>query len=122
MINSSYYQPRIFPIKGDVAPAEIDRAQTIEPTATLNREKIEEIGRDGIVGYIKKSPTIAYRLTQYEYGNIELWQKLANTTTKGASGQSAITLNDFKTPYFDICAYLTDDDGTFTGTIWYLRA
>jgi hypothetical protein len=28
-------------------------------------------------------------------------------------------LDDFKTPYFDICAYLTDDNGTFRGTIWY---
>ena len=119
MIHSSYYRPRIFPVKGDVDDAEIDRAQTIDPTISLNREKVEEIGRDGVVGFLKKSPTIGYRLTQLEYGNIEFWQKLVNSTTLGANGETEITLNDFKTPYFDICAYLTDDDGTFRGTIWY---
>jgi len=113
------FKPRIFPVKGDVAPAEIDRAQSIDPTATLNREKVEEIGREGTVGYLKKSPTIAYRLTQLEYGNIEFWQKLVNTAVKGNIGEDAITMADFKTPYSDICAYLTDDDNTFKGTIWY---
>jgi len=119
MIHSSYYRPRIFPVLGLGDDAEIDRAQAIDPTITLNREKIEEIGRDGVVGYQKTSPTIGYSLTQYEYGNIEFWQKLVNSNTLGAVGQDEITLNDFKTPYFDICAYLTDDDGTFKGTIWY---
>ena len=66
MIHSSYYKPRIFPFNGNVAPAEIDRAQAIDPTISLNREKIEEIGREGVVGYIKKTPSIAYRLTQLE--------------------------------------------------------
>ncbi len=116
MIPSSLYKPRIFPIKGKVDPAEIDRAQAIDKTSTLNREKIEEIGNASIVGYIKKSPTIGYRLTQYEYGSIEFFQKLVNTATLGEIGETAITLNDFKTPYFDICAYLTDDDDTFKQT------
>lgn len=115
MINSSYYQPRIFPLNGDVAPAEIDRAQAIDPTVALNREKIEEIGRDGVVGYVKRSPTVAYRLTQLEYGSIEFWRKITN---KGDS-VNTMTLADFKTPAFDICAYLTDDDTTFRGTMWY---
>jgi len=119
MIHSSYYRPRIFPIKGDTADAEIDRAQAIDPTISLNREKVEEIGRDGIVGYLKKSPTIGYRLTQLEYGNVEFWQKLVNSSTLGANGETGITLSDFKTPYFDVCAYLTDDDGTFRGTALY---
>ena len=119
MIHSSYYKPRIFPINGDVSDAEIDRAQTIDPTVTLNREKVEEIGRDGTVGYLKKSPTVGYRLSQYEYGNIEFWQKLVNTTTLGANGEDEIDIADFKTAYFDICAYMTDDNGTFRGTYWY---
>lgn len=119
MIHSSYYKPRIFPIQGDVDYAEIDRAQAIDPTVSLNREKVEEIGRDGVVGYLKKSPTVAYRLTQLEYGNIEFWQKLVNTTTLGANGQTEITMSDFKTPNFDICAYLTDDENGFKGTILY---
>jgi len=121
LIHSSYYKPRIFPINGDVSPAELDRVQSIDPTETLNREKVEEVGRDGVVGYLKTSPSITYSMSQYEYSNIELWQKLVNTKTKGGSGSGVdpINLNDFKTSYFDICAYLTDDDGTFIGTFQY---
>ncbi len=119
MNHASNYKPRLFPILGAGSPAEIDRAQGIDPTITLNREKVTEIGRDGAVGYIKKSPTIGYRLGQSEYGSIEIYQKLVNTATLGDTGQDAIDLNDFKTPYFDICAYLTDDDGTFEGTVHY---
>lgn len=119
MIHASKYKPRIFPILGDVTDAEIDRAQSIDPTISLNREKVEEIGREGVVGYLKKSPTIGYRLTQLENGSIEFWQKLVNTSTLGAVGQTEIDINDFKTTYFDIVAYLTDDDGTFKGTVQY---
>jgi len=119
MIHSSKYQPRIFPITGTNDDAEIDRAQAIDPTISLNREKVEEIGRDGIVGYLAKSPTTGYRLTQYEYGNIAFYQKIVNNEAKGDTGEDAIDLNDFKTAYFDICAFLTDDDGTFKGTILY---
>ena len=120
MINSSYLRPRIFPIKGTGDDAEIDRAQAIDPTISLNREKVEEIGRDGVVGYLKKSPTIGYRLTQYEYGNIEFWQKIVcNESIGGVSDGTGITLSSFTSPYFDICAYLTEDDGTFKGTLYY---
>ncbi len=119
MIESSYYRPRIFPYKGNVVSAEIDRAQSIDPSTATNREKIEEIGRDGVVGYKKAIPTVDYRLTQLEYGDIEFWQKIVNTNTLGSTGQTGIVLNDFKTPAFDIAAYLTDDDGTFKGTKWY---
>ncbi len=119
MIHASKYKPRIFPVLRNTDPAEIDRAQAIDPTISLNREKIEEIGRDKPVGYLKKSPTVGYRLTQLEYGSIEFWQKLINDEGKGDSGQNPITIEDFKVSYFDICAYLTDDDGTFRGTIWY---
>jgi len=119
MIPSSLYKPRVFPIKGDTVPSEIDRAQTIDPTASPNREKVEEIGNANIVGYVKKSPTIGYRLTQYEYGSIEFYQKLVNSDVLGNDGQTEIAISDFKTPYFDICAYLTDDDTTFRGTLYY---
>jgi hypothetical protein len=115
MIHSSYYKPRVFPFNGDVADAEIDRAQAIDPTVSLNREKIEEIGNPNIVGYIKKTPTIGYRLTQLEYGSMEFWRKLTNK----ADSVLTLDLDDFKTSTFDICAYLTDDDGTFKGTVWY---
>jgi hypothetical protein len=119
MINAKDYKPRIFPIKRNCASAEIDRAQNIAPTATLNREKVQEIGREGAVGYIKKSPTVTYRLTQYEYGSLEFFQKIINNDGKGGIGKDAITIDDFKTSYFDIVGYLTDNDGTFVGTIHY---
>jgi len=119
MIQSAYYRPRIFPIMGDGVPAEIDRAQSIDPTVSLNREEVNEIGRDGAVGFNKTSPTVSYRLTQLENGSIEFWQKLVNSSTLGADGETEIALSDFKTPYFDICGYLTDDDGTFRGTVLY---
>lgn len=120
MLNSSYLRPRIFPIKGTGDDAEIDRAQGIDPSIALNREKNEEIGRDGIVDYTKKSPTIGYNLTQNEYGNVEFWQKIVcNESIGGVADVAGITLNSFKSAYFDICAYLTDDDASFTGTAYY---
>jgi len=114
-INSSKYQPRIYPVNGEGAPAEIDRAQSIDPTTALNRDKIEEIGRDGVVGFVKRSPTVTYRMTQLEYGSMEFWRKITNK----ADSVNTITLDDFKTPTFDIAAFLTDDDGTFRGTLVY---
>ncbi|KKM96150.1 hypothetical protein LCGC14_1181100 [marine sediment metagenome] len=119
MNHSSDLKPRIFPILGAGSPAEIDRAQGIDPNVTMNRTKITEVGRDGAVGYLKRSPTVGYRLTQLEYGSIEFFQKLVMTDSLGNVGQDGIDLNDFKTPYFDIVSYITDDDDTFIGTIHY---
>lgn len=115
MIHSSKYQPRIYPINGTGSPAEIDRAQSIDPAVALNRDKIEEIGNENVVGYVKRSPNVTYRLTQLEYGSLEFWRKITNK----ADAVNTITLDDFKTPTFDIGAFLTDDDGTFRGTKWY---
>ncbi len=119
MIQSSFLRPRVFPLNGDVSDAEIDRAQSLDPSIDLSREKIEEIGRDGVVGFVKKSPSVTYGLTQYEYGNLEFWQKIVNTSVLGDIGETEIDLNDFKTAYFDLCSYMTDDDGSFLGTYWY---
>lgn len=115
MIHSSYYKPRIFPYNGDVAPSEIDRAQSIDVSPTLNRSKIEEIGRDGVVGYVKQSSSVSYRISQLEYGSLEFFRKITNK----ADSVETITLADFRTSAYDICAYLTDDDSTFVGTVWY---
>jgi hypothetical protein len=109
------FKPKIFPIKGDVAPAEIDRAQSLDPRITMNREKIEELGRDGIVDYLKQTPTVGATLAQREYGSLEFFRKLANVS----DATTSLTLNNFKTSYFDIVAYLEDDDGNFEGTLWY---
>ena len=116
LIHASDYDPLIFPLNGDVAPAEIDRAQSIDPTVSLNREEVNEIGReDGLVGYVQGSPSVAYSLTQYEYGSMEFWRKITNK----ADSVQTITLNDFKTPAFDIVAYLTDVEGNTVGSLVY---
>lgn len=115
MIHASKYQPRIYPINGLGSPSEIDRAQSINPAVSLNRVKVEEIGNSDIVGYTKQSPSLTYRLTQLEYGSMEFWQQVTNKS----SSVGTLTLDDFKTPTFDIASFLEDDNGTFAGTLWY---
>jgi len=119
MIKSNKFKPRVFPIGGSGTDVEINRAQSMTPDITLNREKVNELGRVGAVGFINKPPTIGYSLTQLEYGNIEFYRKITNQEAKGGVGQDAITLQDFSRPYFDIAAYLTDDDGVYKGTLLY---
>jgi len=114
MILYSDYCPRIFPLNGDSDPSELDRVQGIDPTSTLNREKIKEVGSD-FTAWKRGTPTIGYALTQNEEGTLEAWLKLANKS----SSSKTVTLDDFKTSWFDICEYLTDDDGTFLGTMQY---
>ena len=101
--------PKIFPIKGDVAPADIDRAQSLDPKVTLNREKVEELGRILPVDYIKGTPTVGCSLAQKEYGSLDFFRKITNV----ADSVTKVTLEDFRTPYFDIATYLEDDDGNF---------
>jgi len=108
----SGYAPKYFPYKGDVAPAEIDRAQSFAPTFTINDEEIEELGNPDIVENIDGIDVIGGRLVQKEYGSIEFFQKLANVS----SGD--VELNDFYTSAGDIGIYLTDVEGTFAGTLW----
>lgn len=115
MIKSSKCYPRIIPIYGPGVSAEIDRAQTITPTGNLNREKVNEIGRVGTVGYIVKTPSITYNLSQLEYGNFEFWRKLANKTDSATT----ITQEDFTTSAFDYVQGLQDDNGTYEGTWLY---
>lgn len=112
LIHSSYYRPTILP-EGTGARANIDRLQDLTATTTLNREKIKEIGRDGTVAFKEGIPSVALSLRQLEYGTMEFWQKLAN------SSSSTLTLNSFKTSLSGIAAYKTDDDSNFLGTVWY---
>jgi hypothetical protein len=113
MIHASLYQPNIFPFAG--TPGSIARAQAIDPTANTNFQRIKEIGRLYTVGYVRKIPSVTYRMTQIEYGSFGFWQQLTNT---GAA--TTITLEDFKTSAFDIAAYTTDDVGqTYRGVMLY---
>jgi|WetSurSiteA1Bulk_404760.scaffolds.fasta_scaffold01837_3 hypothetical protein len=115
MIHSSNYKPRIFPVLIDSSDVEIDRVQDLSSTATLNRTKIQEVGRDGIVSWRQSTPTITVNVRQFEYGQLEFFKKLAN---KGDS-VTQINTDDFSTSTFDIAGYMTDDNATFLGTIYY---
>ena len=115
MIHTSFWRPRVYPYLGDGVPTEIDRVQDLSTTVTLNREKIREVGRDGIVDWRKRIPSVRVSLRQFEYGNIEFWRKVTNAE----DNDNDIVLNDFKTAMIDIVGYKTDDDGTFTGCVWY---
>lgn len=116
MIHSSYYRPRVIPyLEKLCASAQIDRVQEITGATTLNRTKIEEVGRDGIVCWKKSNPTVTLTLRQLEYGEIEFFRKLANKTDAIVK----FTMTDYKTPAVDIVGYETDDDATFLSTVWY---
>jgi hypothetical protein len=115
MIHASYYKPKIIPVLVDALPANLDRVQELTKTATLNRTKIEEVGRDGLVDWRKATPAISLTLRQLEFGSIATYRQMAN---KGAS-VNTINYTDFKTSKFDIIGYKTDDNGTFLGTIYY---
>lgn len=115
MINYTEYKPKVIPYNGDIAEVQIDRVQSIDPSPSLNSEKVNEMGRDGAVGYSKKTPTVPYSLTQLEYGNFEFWTKITNKS----DATTTLTLSDFTTPAVDLYGVLTDDDGTFFGIKHY---
>ena len=115
MIHFSNYRPKLIPYLGTVDPTSLARVQSIDPTVSLNREKIEELGRDGAVGYKKGIPNVTVRMTQYEHGNMEIYKLLAN---KPLSTQT-LTLSDFRISMVDLLAYLQKDDGSMLGTVWY---
>jgi len=115
LVHSSYYRPKGVPYKADTDISDIDRLQDMSFSTSLNRTKIEEIGRDGIVGWRNSIPTVSGDLTQLEYGTIDFWNLLANKVSTNES----ILLTDFKNSRTDIIGYKTDDNGDFLGTVWY---
>jgi hypothetical protein len=70
-------------------------------SVTLNRTKIEEIGRKGIVDWRVSSPTVNVSLRQLEYGSIEFWQMLGNVST------NKVEWSDFENSQGDIVGYKT---------------
>lgn len=119
MIHAKYVKPRAFPWNNDRDPEQIDRSQDIGGDLTLNREKVYEIGRVGLLGYRKQTPSFAYKMRQFEYGTMATWYDLANKEDPGSGDDHYITLDDLAETKCDIAAFLTDDDSTFRGTIWF---
>ena len=115
MIISSKAKPRIFPYNGDISPSQMDRIQSMDFNPALNREKIREVGRVGIVDWKAGVPSVSGSIKQMEYGSLELFQFLANL----ASSEVTVNLTDFTTSQFDFALYKTDDNGTFLGTYFY---
>lgn len=119
MIHAKYVKPRVFSWNNDRDPEQIDRSQDIGGDLTLNREKVYEIGRDGLLGYRQQTPSFAYSMRQFEYGSMAFWYDLANKETPGSGEDRFINLDSLKEVKFDIACFLTDDDNTFQGSIWF---
>lgn len=119
MIHARMVKPRGFSWNNDRDPEQINRVQDLTGDLTLNRDKQYEIGRDGILGYKKNVPSFTYAMRQFEYGNMDFWYTLANKENPGSGDAHYISLNDLKTTYTDIAAFLTDDNSTFRGTAWF---
>lgn len=114
MIRYTKFYTHAFPAVGTEAGVQVDRIQSIDATATLNRDKNKEVGRDGTIDWAKKTPTISYRLAQKESQNIEFLEKLA-----GVPAGTTITQNSFNTAATDLVAYIVDDSAVTLGSIWY---
>ncbi len=115
MIHATDYKPRSYPWKGTMVAVQIDRLQDMSASVTLNRTKIEEIGRDGLVDWREGNPSVTVTLRQLEYGTLEFFQNLANTSTS----DTKIEFKEFETPRVDIAGFETDENSTFKSTIWY---
>ena len=114
LVKYSGFQTHAIPSEGTNAKIQVDRVQTIDPTSTLNREKNKEVGRDGTIDWSKRTPSIAYRVTQNESQDLKFFETLANVANSVDMTQSSF--NDTAT---DLLSYLTADDATVLGTVWY---
>lgn len=113
LIHQKGYKPRIFPYLLNPGSAEIDRAQTLDLTATLNKTAINELGRDGVAAWVKDDTVTGGELTQMEYGSLEFFRKLANKL----DATTDIVLSDFDNSAFDIASYLIDNNSAFFATL-----
>jgi len=118
MIHAKMCKPRAFPWNSARVPEQIDRLQNITGDQTLNREKVYEIGRVGRLGFKRGVPSFAYSATQFEYGSMAFFYDLANKATPGGAPYD-VDLDDLVETQCDIAAFLTDDNATFRGTIWF---
>ena len=115
MLHTSYSKPRVLPINGTQDPTEIDRLQDLSVSSTFNRQKIEELGRKGLVAWKKQIPTMNMSARQYEYGSLEFYAQLANKPTSSTK----VEFDEFNTSAVDVACYETNDTGAFLNTVWY---
>jgi len=118
MIHAKATKPRIFPWNNDRDPEQIDRVQEIVGDLTITQEKLYEVGRVGKLGVHKQTPALAPTIRQFENGDMNFWRSLANLEDPtSASLDESVDLDDISATIFDIAAFLTDDSGSFKGTI-----
>lgn len=114
LVKYSGFQTHAIPSLGTNAKIQVDRVQTIDPTSTLNREKNKEVGRSDTIDWSKKTPTVAYRLTQNESQDLKFFETLANVADSVDMNQDS-----FNSSAVDMLSYLTADDASILGTVWY---
>lgn len=120
MIKGNATTPRIFPWNNDRNPEEICRVTEMAGDVTLNQEKLYELGRTLKLGVHKLTPSCPVTLTQNEYGSMAFFRDLANLEDPASGGlDESVDLDDLKSTRFDISAYLTDEDGSFKGTVYF---
>ena len=120
MLHAKMCKPRAFAWNNDRTPEQIDRLQNISGDLTLNREKVYEIGRVGRLGYKKSTPSFKYSAKQFEYGSMDFFYALANKENPASGGlDNSVDLDDLVETQTDIAAFLTDDNATFRGSIWF---
>ena len=115
LIHSEAACPNIFPVENTAGKSEIDRLQELSASITLNRTKIEELGRNTAVCWRTGVPSVSLSMRQLEYGQMEIYRRLSNLL----DAATTVNLSDFKNSFFDIALYKTDDDGTYQGTVYY---
>ncbi len=113
MVRYENFDVQAIPSISTVDKIQVDRIQSIDVTGTLNREKNKEVGRDGAIDYSKRTPSVAYAVTQNESQNIKLFKALANKST------NKVDIGDFKQSASDLLAFVKNDDAVALGTIWY---
>jgi len=120
MIHAKAVKPRIAPWGSSVGEIQIDRVQDLSGDWKANREKQYEIGRDGLLGYKRNTPSFSYSMKQFEYGSMAFWRALANLDAPASAAlDNSVDLDDLKSTKFEISASLTDEDSVFKGTIWF---
>ena len=116
MFHSSEFQPKLNPCYQGVDGIQIDRAQDLRASISLNRVKVKELGTLDSVCWKKGIPTNTVTLRQLEYGEMDIWQALACVEPT----DDAVVATDYKSDALsDISVYLTDDNDVFQGTLWY---
>jgi len=116
MFHSSKFQPTLNPVYNGVDGIQIDRAQDLRASISLNRVKVKELGTTDSVCWKTGIPSNTVTLRQLEYVEMDIWQALANVEP----GDDATVATDYKSNALsDISVYLTDDNDVFQGTLWY---